>query len=53
MKNQRICIIGDGLTGLTTTLALKNLNLSIDLFQGKNIKNFKNDTRTTKATILS
>ena len=47
MKNQRICIIGDGLTGLTTTLALKNLNLSIDLFQGKNIKNFKNDTRTT------
>ena len=39
MKNQRICIIGDGLTGLTTCLALKNLNLDIDFYCSKKINN--------------
>ena len=32
MKFQKICIIGDGLAGLTTALTLKNLNVNIDLF---------------------
>ena len=47
MKNQKICIVGDGLTGLTTALALKELNLDIDLFYKKNNKNLQNDKRTT------
>ena len=32
MKKQKICIIGDGLTGLTTSLALKNSAVEIDLY---------------------
>jgi len=47
MKNQKICVVGDGLTGLTTGLALKELKLDIDLFYKKNYKNSKNDKRTT------
>ena len=46
MKNQKICIIGDGLTGLTTALALKNPNLNIDLYFPK--KNYNTlDSRIT------
>ncbi|MDC0472778.1 FAD-dependent monooxygenase [Pelagibacteraceae bacterium] len=47
MKLQKICILGDGLTGLTTALALKNLNVEIDLICKKdNTKKLK-DTRVT------
>ena len=31
MKDQRICIIGSGLAGLTTAVALSKLNLKIDV----------------------
>jgi 2-octaprenyl-6-methoxyphenol hydroxylase len=39
MKKQKICIIGDGLTGLTTCLSLKNLNLDIDFYTKKQTNN--------------
>jgi 2-octaprenyl-6-methoxyphenol hydroxylase len=47
MNLQKICIIGDGLTGLTTAAILCKQNISIDLYSGskKNIK--KLDSRTT------
>ncbi len=49
MKKQKICIIGDGLAGLTTALSLVDLPLSIDLFYRKQtIKiSHKQDKRTT------
>ena len=47
MKKQKIAIIGDGLTGLTTASALKSLNVDIDLFYKKNNKIGKYDRRTT------
>ena len=47
MRNQKICIIGDGLSGLTAALSLKNLNLEIDLFFKEAKKPFITDTRTT------
>ena len=47
MKKQKICIIGDGLTGLTTALSLKNLNINVDLFYKNNNKKAKIDKRTT------
>jgi|TARA_B110000211_G_scaffold229043_1_gene286194 2-octaprenyl-6-methoxyphenol hydroxylase len=49
MKKQKICIIGDGLAGLTTALSLIDLPLSIDLFHRKQSikKNHKQDKRTT------
>ena len=31
MEKQKVCIIGGGLTGLTTALCLSQLNLDIDL----------------------
>ena len=46
MKKQRICIVGDGLSGLMSAIALNNLpNLEVHLIAKKN-KNF-NDKRTT------
>ena len=46
MKKQRICIVGDGLSGLMTALALNKLKgLEVHLISGKN-KHFK-DRRTT------
>ena len=50
MKNQRICIIGDGLTGLTTALVLKNLNVDIDLYFSKNMVK-KEDKRVTAISV--
>jgi len=47
MKYQKICIIGDGLAGLTTAMALKDLNLNVDLFYKKLVKKKKVDKRTT------
>ena len=45
MKKQKICIIGDGLSGLITTLLLGKLDLQIDLISSKLKK--KKDNRTT------
>ena len=44
MEKQKVCIIGGGLTGLVTAIALSRLNLEIDLVTGqlqffKKIKN--------------
>ena len=50
MKNQRICIIGDGLTGLTTALVLKNLNADIDLYISKD-KVKSEDKRVTAVSV--
>ena len=46
MKNQKICIIGGGLTGLITALSLSKLNLKIDLIPGNINQNLKSN-RTT------
>ena len=47
MRNQKVCIIGDGLTGLTTAMVLSKLNLDINLVSPikKNTKVI--DNRTT------
>ena len=46
MKKQRICIVGDGLSGLTTAIALNTLpNLEVHLISRKGSK--KQDKRTT------
>ena len=46
MKKQRICIIGDGLAGLTAAIAFNNLNnVEVDLISKKIKKNI--DKRTT------
>ena len=47
MRNQRICIVGDGLAGLTTALRLKNLNLDIDLYVSSQKPRRTIDRRTT------
>ena len=48
MKKQKICIIGDGLAGLSAATILSKENIKIDLYIG-NIKKIKlkNDNRTT------
>jgi 2-octaprenyl-6-methoxyphenol hydroxylase len=45
MNEQKICIIGDGLAGLTTAIILSKLNIKIDLYCGKKKQNL--DNRTT------
>ena len=47
MNKQKICIIGDGLTGLTTAAILSKQNLSIDLYSGNKKKSNNLDSRTT------
>jgi len=47
MKKQKICIIGDGLTGLSTALALGRLNIDIHLIIRPRTKNSLLDNRTT------
>ena len=46
MKNQKICIIGGGLTGLITALSLSKLKVNIDLIAGNMKQNL-----TTKRTL--
>ena len=53
MKKQKICIIGDGLAGLTSTCALKNLNIDIDFYCKKEKKKKKDDIRTTAISDLN
>ena len=43
---QKICIIGNGLTGLTSALILGDLNIKIDLIHSNNNKQIK-DNRST------
>ena len=47
MKPQKICIIGDGLTGLTTAAILGKQNIDIDLYSDNKKKIQIIDTRTT------
>ena len=47
MDKQKICIIGDGLAGLSTAIILSQENLKIDLYGGINRKNTtRKDNRT-------
>ena len=45
MNEQKICIIGDGLAGLTAAIILSKANIKIDMYCGKKNKNL--DNRTT------
>ena len=47
MNQQKICIIGDGLAGLTTAVILSKQNVSIDLYCGNKKKSKNLDNRTT------
>ena len=47
MKNQKICIIGDGFTGLITSLVLSNEDLDITLFYKSSSKREIKDHRAT------
>jgi 2-octaprenyl-6-methoxyphenol hydroxylase len=47
MKKQKICIIGDGLSGLTTALILKKLDVNIDIYYSKKSISLNQDIRTT------
>lgn len=49
MKKQKVCIIGGGLTGLITALALSKLNLNIDLVVGS----IKPNITSNKTTAIS
>ena len=47
MNEQKICIIGDGLAGLTAAIILSKENLKIDLYCGEKKINKNLDNRTT------
>ena len=48
MSKQKICIIGDGLAGLTAAIILSKENIEIDLYSNENKnKKTKKDNRTT------
>ena len=48
MNLQKICIIGDGLAGLSAAIILSKENVKIDLYTGNNkLNKFQNDERTT------
>ena len=47
MSLQKICIIGDGLAGLSTAVILSQENIKIDLYIDNKTKKLKNDDRTT------
>jgi len=46
MEKQKVCIIGGGLTGLITSIALSKINLKVDLIGVNTNQNFKSN-RTT------
>ena len=43
---QKICIIGDGLAGLTTAAILSKENVNIDLYTGSQKKNYTHTNNT-------
>ena len=47
MKYQKICIIGDGLSGLVIATALADLDLNIDIYYQDSKVSYKQDGRTT------
>ena len=48
MKPQKICIIGDGLAGLSAAVILSHNNITIDLYgDNKSNNKLKKDNRTT------
>ena len=48
MKVQKICIIGNGLAGLSAAKILSEEDITIDLYLGNNTKNkIEKDNRTT------
>ena len=47
MNKQKICIIGDGLAGLTTAIILSKENVNIDLYSNNQKKSKILDNRTT------
>ena len=47
MNYQKICIIGDGLAGLTTAIILSKENVKIDLYSNNKKKKKIPDNRTT------
>mgnify|MGYP001156782588 CR=1 FL=1 len=47
MKKQKVCIVGDGLTGLITALSLSRLNIDIHLIGKKHQIHKSSDNRTT------
>ena len=47
MKLQKICIIGDGLAGLTSAAIFSKKNILVDIFSVNNKKKFLFDSRTT------
>ncbi len=47
MNKQKICIIGDGLSGLTIATLLSKENVNIDLYTDKKKTSKKSDNRTT------
>jgi 2-octaprenyl-6-methoxyphenol hydroxylase len=47
MTVQKICIIGNGLAGLSTAVILSQENIKIDLYAGNKLNKLKDDDRTT------
>ena len=47
MEKQKICIIGGGLTGLTTAIVLSKLNIKIDLISANSNSTHIKSNRTT------
>ena len=47
MKKQKICVIGDGLSGLTAALTLSNLDIEVDFIIKNKQENQTNDPRIT------
>ena len=49
MDKHKICVIGGGLTGLVTAIALSRLNLKVDLIA----KNFFEKSKSLRTTAIS
>ena len=47
MKKQKICVIGDGLSGLTAALVLSNLDINVDFITKNKQEKKINDPRIT------